>query len=94
MSTRTPLYFDYLTHARAAGLNDQQIDALIGRWREDYGEDWNLLELRLLRVCKALADGRINYQEAIAPEPEGILGHRSRVAEESGPYGGEGENQE
>ncbi len=83
MSTRTPRYFDYLTHARAAGLSDAQVDALIERWQQDYGNDWNLLELRLLRICKAIESERVTYEDALRPEPE--PGYHA--AEESPPYG-------
>ncbi len=87
MNTRTPQYFDYLRHAHAAGLDDAQVDALIARCQEDYGNDWNLLELRLLRLCKAIEKGRVSYAEALAPEPEPGSGLNFRVAEEPQDYG-------
>lgn len=65
-----PLYFDYVTVAREAGLTEDQIAALVERWRQDYGSDQNLLELRLLRVCNAIKKGACTFEQALAPEPE------------------------
>lgn len=70
MAIPTPSHFDYLTHARAAGLNDDQICALVERWRLDYASDQHLLELRLLRVASALESGAISYDQAMAPEDD------------------------
>lgn len=73
MATRQPLYFDYLSHAYSAGLDDAGINALIERWKQDYGDDWNLLELRLLRLCKAIESGSVTLQEALAPGTPPII---------------------
>lgn len=74
--------FDYVTPARAAGLTDSQIGLLVVRWREEYGDDQHLLELRLLRVCTALLTGKVTLAEAIgADSPQGQV-----VAEDDGDF--------
>jgi hypothetical protein len=66
MQTTHPQYFDYISAAKEAGLSADQIEQLDARWREDYGADENLLELRLLRICRAIGKGLCTFQEAMA----------------------------
>ena len=68
MRPDTPLYFDYLPHAHAASLSEDQINSLVGVLKPEYGTDLNLLELRLLRLFRAIEDGRISFEEALLSE--------------------------
>lgn len=63
-----PQYYDYESVARQAGLNADQINSLVARWREDYPEDQVLLELRLLRTCMAIKNGHCTLQQALEHE--------------------------
>jgi hypothetical protein len=74
MRNETPVYFDYVSVARKAGLDSAQIGRLAERWEADYGADRNLLELRLLRVCRAIEKGACTFDEALAAEPDRLPG--------------------
>ena len=59
-------YFDYLRPAREAGISEADLAALERLTRLDYGSDDNLFELRLLRTCGAIRDGRVTVQQVLA----------------------------
>lgn len=57
MSNRRPLYFDYPTAAREAGIGDDQLRLIEQMFRADYPTDDMLCELHVLRACNSVRDG-------------------------------------
>ncbi len=54
----SPEYFDYGRVARAAGITDDQLRALVCLFEADYPSDLMLRELHILRACNAVKEGR------------------------------------
>lgn len=63
-------YFDYLSYARQAGIADDDLQKLYDLTIAEYSGDENLAELRLMRTCKAIAEGRISLADALKPEDD------------------------
>jgi hypothetical protein len=63
-------YFDYLSYAEQAGISDTDLEKLYQKTLAEYLGDQNLGELRLMRTCKAIANGRLTIEEALKPEPD------------------------
>lgn len=58
--------FDYRTLAGEAGVSTEQLAELERLVRQDYGSDEMMIELRLLRTVRAIRDGAVTVDEAIA----------------------------
>jgi hypothetical protein len=67
----TPEHFDYRSTASAAGLTDQQLQAIVRIFEVDYPSDLMLRELHVLRACNAIRSGRATVSEILGPDPAG-----------------------
>jgi len=61
-------FFDYETVAAEAGISQGDLDALRQHVQADYPDDELMCELRLLRLCHAVANGKCSVAEALRPE--------------------------
>jgi hypothetical protein len=68
-----PRFFDYETIAHKAGIAQEDLDAIRQRVQADYPDDDMMQELRLLRTCSAIREGRCTAADAIEPEKQGEL---------------------
>ena len=75
-----PSYFDYATVAKQAGITADQLRVLAEAAASDYPGDQNLAELRLLRTCKAVKDGRLTAVEAVTLALSEIAENKGRAA--------------
>ena len=57
--------FDYEAVAKEAGIPDDKIAALADEVRLDYPGDEMLFELRMLRTCSSIREGRATVETAI-----------------------------
>ena len=62
-------YFDYVKAAREAGIPDDKLDQLRALVEAEFPGDDMMVELHLLRACKAVRDGRATLQEVLRPDP-------------------------
>lgn len=69
-TSRKPEYFDYVRVARSAGMREADLRAIEDRVRCDYPNDQMMFELRMLRTCTAIQDGRATVADALAPDPD------------------------
>ena len=58
-------YFNYEAVAREAGLVPQRLEALCRVMRQEFPSDQMMVELHMLRVCRAIRDGDITSDEAV-----------------------------
>jgi hypothetical protein len=58
-------YFDYEPVAQEAKLTPDQLRQIVEHVRRDYPSDQMLLELHILRVCRAIRDGAITWEQAV-----------------------------
>jgi hypothetical protein len=58
--------FDYQKLARAAGVSAKKLEQLESVVRRDYGSDEMMVELRMLRTLRAVRDGAVSIDDAIA----------------------------
>jgi hypothetical protein len=64
-------YFDYQSAAREAKLTPEQLRQICDVVKRDYPVDQMMYELHVLRVCRAIAEGRLTFDRATAsPAPE------------------------
>ncbi len=63
-------YFDYETVAREAGIPPAALEALRALVRRDFPDDDMMFELYLLRSCKAIGDGHVTLEAALAPQED------------------------
>ena len=63
-----PRFFDYEKVAAEANIPPADLDALRRRSQDDYPNDEMMCELRLLRTCSAIRDGRCTVADALRPE--------------------------
>lgn len=63
-------YFDFLSYAEQAGIAEGDLERLYDKTLGEYLGDQNLAELRLMRTCKAIAEGRLTVEDALKPEPD------------------------
>ena len=63
-------YFDYESVATEAEISPDHLKTLRRHAEEDYPGDLMMVELRLLRTCSAVKDGRCTVNEALKPEPQ------------------------
>ena len=59
-------YFDYERVAREAGIADEKLAVLAAQVRTEFPGDQMMFELHMLRACKAIRDGHITIDQAIA----------------------------
>jgi hypothetical protein len=59
-------YFDYLGYAREAGIQPDQLAEIEALTHDEYPGDQMLFELRMLRTCKAIRDGRTTAEDVLA----------------------------
>lgn len=59
-------HFDYESVARDAGVKAEQLDQLRRVVLRDYANDPLLFELHMLRACRAIRDGEITLEQAVA----------------------------
>jgi hypothetical protein len=62
-------YFDYRKVAKEAGIPPDKIAKLISAIRKEFPKDNMMFELRVLRACLAIRDGRVTVEDALRPEP-------------------------
>jgi len=65
-----PAFFDYQTVAAEAGVSGGDLEALSQRVRADHRHDEMMFELRMLRTCTAIRDGKCTLGEALKVEQE------------------------
>jgi len=58
--------FDYQKLAEDAGVSPKQLEELESLVRRDYGSDEMMVELRMLRTLRAVRDGAVSIDSAIA----------------------------
>lgn len=63
-------FFDYEAAAREADIPPSDLAALETRVRGEYAGDEMLAELRLLRICTAVREGKCSLAEAMQPEKQ------------------------
>lgn len=61
-------YFDYEKTAREAKIPADTMAALSRIVRDEFPKDDVMYELHLLRVCMAIQQGLVSFEEAIKPE--------------------------
>lgn len=65
IATRKPEYFDYPSVARLAGITETDLQQIETRVKADYPNDQMMFELRVLRTCRAIADGHATVHDAL-----------------------------
>lgn len=64
-----PEHFDYVTVARNNGIDARDLAAIVRLFEQDYPRDLMLRELHILRVCNAIAAGRVQLAEVLRQAP-------------------------
>jgi len=59
-------YFDYKSVATEAKIPAIKLKALVNLLSSEYPNDLMMLELHVLRACRAIRDGRLTLEEALA----------------------------
>lgn len=59
-------YFDYQSVASEAGIQPAELSKLVERVRQDFPSDPMLLELHVLRACRAIRDHQVTIERVLA----------------------------
>lgn len=62
-------YFDYETTARDARIDPDKLEALRLICRKQFPGDEMMSELHLLRICRAISEGRCSIDDVSAETP-------------------------
>lgn len=73
-------YFDYGSAGREARMTPEQLEQLRQVVARDYPNDAMLLELHMLRACRAIRDGHVSLAELLTPPrpPDAGVGRMRR----------------
>ena len=59
-------YFDYQSVAAEAGITQAQLAQIVESVRREFPEDQMLLELHVLRACRAIRDRQVTLEQVLA----------------------------
>ena len=59
-------YFDYQQVAAEAGITPTQLAQIVESIRREFPEDLMLLELHVLRACRAIRDGQVTLEQVLS----------------------------
>jgi hypothetical protein len=62
-------YFNYQVVAAEAKISADKLEELVALFRSEYPNDPMMVELHVLRACRAIRDGRLTLDEALATTP-------------------------
>ncbi|HMN42760.1 MAG TPA: hypothetical protein PKE29_18115 [Phycisphaerales bacterium] len=64
-----PEHFDYREPARAAGIGETDLLAIVRLFETDYPHDLMLRELHILRACNAVRTGMVTVAQILRNAP-------------------------